>query len=184
MFPNISRNRDWFGTFILLHGEKEDCRRGRRHHHGPGERQRRGRGDIKYLLLGLIMEGPKHGYQLIKELEVRAGGFTRLSPGSVYPTLQLLEEGEYIVSEQVEGKKVYTITEAGRELLETHRALGNNQTESEEQPQLMELQSTVRDINELVLQVARSGKRELVAKLQAQLKQLKREIYLMLAEED
>jgi len=55
----------------------------------PGmERQRMPRGDIKYILLSLIEEAPQHGYQLIKELESRWGGFYRPSPGSVYPTLQ------------------------------------------------------------------------------------------------
>lgn len=51
---------------------------------------------------------------LIKELEARRGGFRRLSPGSVYPTFQMLEEAGYLTSEQVDGKRVYTITESGR----------------------------------------------------------------------
>jgi DNA-binding PadR family transcriptional regulator len=54
---------------------------------------------------------------LIKELEARRGGFRRPSPGSVYPTLQMLEEGGYLTSEEVDGKRVYTITESGRQFL-------------------------------------------------------------------
>jgi len=148
------------------------------------ERQRMPRGDIKYILLSLIEEAPQHGYQLIKELESRWGGFYRPSPGSVYPTLQLLEEGEYITSSQVEGKKVYTITDKGRELLANEKASGRRTPESEEQPQLVELKSTLRDINEVILQVARSGNKNRLNEVLSRLKQLKRDIYLMLAEEE
>src|SRR5687767_15997647 len=75
------------------------------------------RGDMKYLLLEILKEGPRHGYEIINNLEGKFRGY-RPSPGSVYPTLQMLEEGGFLTSEQVEGKKVYTITDAGRKLLE------------------------------------------------------------------
>ena len=58
-----------------------------------------------------------HGYEIINSMEARRGG-CRPSAGSVYPTLQMLEEGGYLTSEQVDGKKVYTITGEGRQLLE------------------------------------------------------------------
>src|SRR6202048_844306 len=76
-----------------------------------------GRGDMKYALLWLLQERPMHGYEMIKALEQRSGGFYTPSPGSIYPTLQMLEEGGYITGSEVEGKKVYTVTEAGRALL-------------------------------------------------------------------
>ena len=75
------------------------------------------RGDIKFLLLEILKEGPRHGYEIITGLEGRFRGY-RPSPGSVYPTLQMLEEGGFVTSKEVEGKKVYTITEAGLKLLE------------------------------------------------------------------
>src|SRR5918997_4520615 len=81
-----------------------------------GEFMRMRRGDIKFHLLEILKETPRHGYEIISELEKQSGGY-RPSPGSVYPTLQMLEEGGYLTSEQIEGKKVYTITEAGRKLL-------------------------------------------------------------------
>src|SRR5579884_2464852 len=85
---------------------------------GPGGRERFfGRGDMKYALLELVQERPMHGYEMIKALEARSGGFYSPSPGSIYPTLQMLEEGGYVTSNEVEGKKVYTITDAGRALL-------------------------------------------------------------------
>jgi DNA-binding PadR family transcriptional regulator len=63
----------------------------------------------------MLVDGPKHGYEVIRALEEHRG--VRPSAGSVYPTLQLLEDGGLVSSEQVEGKRVYTITESGRELL-------------------------------------------------------------------
>jgi DNA-binding PadR family transcriptional regulator len=83
---------------------------------GPGGEGGRffGRGDIKFVLLELLQERPMHGYEMIKALEEKTGGFYTPSPGSVYPTLQMLEDGGMVTSAEVEGKKVYTITDAGR----------------------------------------------------------------------
>ena len=72
------------------------------------------RGDIKYLILDLLNEKPSHGYEIIKELESRFCGFYTPSPGSVYPTLQMLEELGWVISEEKDGKKVYKITEKGK----------------------------------------------------------------------
>ncbi len=88
---------------------------------GPGGRMF-GRGDLKYALLELLQERPKHGYEMIKELENRAGGFYTPSAGAVYPTLQLLEDRGWVRSQTQEGKKVYTITDAGRQDLAEHQA--------------------------------------------------------------
>ena len=79
---------------------------------GPGERFF-GRGDLKYIILELLKEQPRHGYDIIRALEERMRGRYRPSPGSVYPTLQMLEDLGYVSSSQQEGKKVYTITEEG-----------------------------------------------------------------------
>src|SRR5262249_8587950 len=76
------------------------------------------RGDVKYFILEILAEGPRDGYDVITALEQKSGGRYRPSPGSVYPTLQLLEDGGFATVEAVDGKRVYTITEAGRALLE------------------------------------------------------------------
>src|SRR6266540_3292714 len=89
-------------------------------HFGRPRRQRRG--DIKYVLLELLAEQPRHGYELIKELEQRYAGFYWPSPGSVYPTLQLLEDEGHLTSETIDGKRVYTITDSGRQLLDEQRS--------------------------------------------------------------
>jgi DNA-binding PadR family transcriptional regulator len=92
-----------------------------------------GRGDLKYALLELLQERPKHGYEMIKELENRAGGFYTPSAGAIYPTLQLLEDRDWVRSATQEGKKVYTITDAGRQELAEHQA--RRQAEAERQRQ-------------------------------------------------
>lgn len=88
---------------------------------GPGPRMF-GRGDLKYGLLGLLEERPKHGYEMIKELEDMTGGFYSPSAGAIYPTLQLLEDRGWVSVETVEDRKRYTITAAGREALREYRA--------------------------------------------------------------
>lgn len=76
-----------------------------------------GRGDLKYALLELLRERPMHGYEMIKALEERAGGFYTPSAGAIYPTLQLMEDRGWVTSQTVDAKKVYTITDAGRQAL-------------------------------------------------------------------
>jgi DNA-binding PadR family transcriptional regulator len=74
-------------------------------------------GEVRLAILSLLSEGPKHGYRLMKEMAERSGGLYKASAGSVYPTLQQLEDEELILADQQAGKKVYSITEAGlREL--------------------------------------------------------------------
>ncbi len=74
-------------------------------------------GEVRLAILSLLSEGPKHGYQIMKELAERSGGIYRASAGSVYPTLQQLEDEELIASDTVGGKRCYHLTEAGiREL--------------------------------------------------------------------
>src|SRR6266567_2975697 len=71
-------------------------------------------GEIRLAILSLLSEGPKHGYQLMKEMKDRSGGMYRASAGSVYPTLQQLEDEGLIESEQKDGRRVYKLTDAGR----------------------------------------------------------------------
>ncbi|HMD71831.1 MAG TPA: PadR family transcriptional regulator [Bryobacteraceae bacterium] len=77
-----------------------------------------GSGEVRLAILSLLSEGPKHGYQLMKELAERSGGIYRASAGSVYPTLQQLEDEELIASDTVSGKRAYHLTEAGLRELE------------------------------------------------------------------
>jgi DNA-binding PadR family transcriptional regulator len=75
-------------------------------------------GEIRLALLSLLGEGPKHGYQLMKEMRERSNGAYRASAGSVYPTLQQIEDEELIESDQQSGRRVYRLTKAGKKELE------------------------------------------------------------------
>src|SRR5438270_8847748 len=86
-----------------------------------GRRQWFGAGDMKYVILKLLRDKPRHGYEVMKELEERMHGCYSPSPGTVYPTLQWLEDEGLVVAKDVEGKKVYEITEQGRQFLEEHK---------------------------------------------------------------
>jgi DNA-binding PadR family transcriptional regulator len=83
-------------------------------HRGRGRGGRRGRGDVRAAILALLAERPMHGYEMIQELEARTGGVWRPSPGSVYPTLQLLEDEGLIAGEEGEGRRRFTLTDTGR----------------------------------------------------------------------
>jgi len=88
---------------------------------GPRRRRRRRqmkwkifeRGDLKFVILRLISKRPMHGYEVMKALEEESKGYYRPSPGSVYPTLQMLEDEGYVTVEKREGKKIHTITDEG-----------------------------------------------------------------------
>ncbi len=90
----------------------------------PG-RERGGRGprvfapgDLKLLLLALIAEQPSHGYDLIRKIEGLFDGAYCPSPGVIYPTLTFLEESEMVLGDAQAGKKLYTVTDAGRSSLQ------------------------------------------------------------------
>ena len=122
-----------------MHGHRHSCgeRRYARHGFGLGGRfgghQRGGRGgrlgrvfdqgDLRYVLLQLISEKPRHGYELIKAIEEKFAGMYSPSPGIVYPNLNLLEELGYVRSEAAaEGtRKLYTITDEGTNYLASNR---------------------------------------------------------------
>ena len=88
----------------------------------PGRSGRRGRvfgrGDLKYVILSLLKERPMHGYEVMKALEDESKGCYTASPGSVYPTLQMLEDRGYVSSDQEDGKRVYRITDEGLAFLD------------------------------------------------------------------
>ena len=78
-------------------------------------------GEVKFVILRLLREKPMHGYEVIKALEERLGGCYTPSAGTVYPTLQLLEDQGYVRAEDRDGKKVYQITPDGEKFLEDNR---------------------------------------------------------------
>lgn len=154
---------------------------------GGGGRRRHRRGDLKYVLLELVAEQPRHGYELIKVLEERYAGFYRPSPGSVYPTLQLLEDEGSVTSESVEGKRVYTITDAGRRLLEEHQQRGGGRPGGERPGPDRDLDALHRGAMALqasIMQVARHGTPEQRRAALERLDATRREIYRILAQDE
>jgi len=105
-----------------------DRYQGEEHHgrHGRGGRSGLGRffahGDLRLVILNLIAEKPRHGYEIIKAIEEQVGGAYSPSPGVIYPTLTLLEDlGHVTVTSGEGGKKLHTITPAGQAYLDAYR---------------------------------------------------------------
>jgi len=90
---------------------------GGEHFHGFGHGSAFHKGNLKYVILDLLKEKPRYGYEIIRALEEQSHGFYTPSPGVVYPTLQMLEEMGYASSKEQDGKKVYTITKEGTKFL-------------------------------------------------------------------
>lgn len=109
------------------HTHSEQCQgHGKGHGHSHGKQSAHGhhtftrmvaararRGEVRAAILRLLSEQPMHGYQIIQELSARSGGIWNPSAGSVYPTLQLLVDSDLLTVSETEGKKVYSLTEAG-----------------------------------------------------------------------
>lgn len=126
--PRGGRGRGWEESSWegSREGPGEDPRGGRRgpERHGPGDRRgdrgpgggrgRARRGDARYILLDALRDGPKHGYEIIKTLEERSGGKYVPSPGTVYPTLQYLEDQGFVRASEEADRRIYQLTEAGQ----------------------------------------------------------------------
>src|SRR5471032_3247076 len=117
MEQNMTYDHRHFGRWARGFGG----RHGRSDHEG-----RRGRifdqGDLRLVMLALIAEHPRHGYDIIKALEEMTGGEYSPSPGVVYPTLTLLQEQGLADIVEADGKKLYGATDAGRAALEADKA--------------------------------------------------------------
>jgi DNA-binding PadR family transcriptional regulator len=126
-----------------------------------------------------------HGYDLIRELEERSGGAWRPSPGSIYPTLQLLEDEGLVTGEERDGKRVYTITESGRAELEERRTRGKG--EPWEFGELGEGFGQLREsgfqLASAALQVARTGSEAQRKQAAEILTDARRKLYALLAED-
>ena len=162
-------------------------RRRRHHRHfGPGEAfgRRAGRGDIRAAILALLVEEPMHGYQIIQELAERTGGVWRPSPGSVYPTLQQLEDEELVRETASEsGKRVYELTDAGREQAAAAPAPWTA-VAGESESELVALRDLVHQVMAATRQVASAGTTAQIEAAQAVLRDTRRALYRLLAEED
>jgi DNA-binding PadR family transcriptional regulator len=157
---------------------------------GPGERghRRGGRGqrpNVRPAILALLLERPMHGYEMIQELESRTGGIWRPSPGSIYPTLQLLEDEGLIEAEANGGRKRYTLTDAGRAEAET--AAQNPpwaQFTDDTMSQVQDFRDAAFGIMSALKQVGFNGTPEQRARALEILNETKRKLYAILADSE
>ena len=148
-------------------------------------RPRRGRGDVRAAILALLAERPMHGYEMIHELEARTGGVWRPSPGSVYPTLQLLEDEDLITGEEGEGRRRFTLTDAGRAEAERQGQRSPwEEVTAGVAPVAWNLRDAMGQIAQAFWSVANAGSEAQQAKALEVLKDTRRRLYAILAEGD
>lgn len=144
---------------------------------------RAGKGEVRAAVLALLAERPMHGYQIIREIEERSGGSWKPSAGSVYPTLQLLADEGSITAEESNGRKIYSLTEAGR--AEAADQQGASPWAAAETPPGAGFGSLPRagvELAQATAQVGRSGSPEQVQQAVAVLDEARRRIYAILAQ--
>ena len=148
-------------------------------HHGRGGRAVR-RGNVRFAILSVLQAGPMHGYQVITELETRTQGRWRPSAGSVYPTLQLLEDEGLLTSEELEGRRTYSLTDDGRSAAAEHPMT----LEAEEGSSAPSMRTLAMSVIGAARQVERIGTAEANAAAREILVDARRRIYRLLAEDD
>jgi DNA-binding PadR family transcriptional regulator len=158
---------------------------------GPGGPRGRGRkarrGDIRTASLLLLAEEPRNGYQIMQELEQRSEGVWRPSPGSVYPALQQLEDEGLIRSEEIDGRKLFALTDDGRAVVQergTEKPAPWAQMSGDVSDQMHELGNLMRGVASAFVQVIRTGSEEQIASAREVLAATRRDLYRILAEED
>ena len=155
--------------------------------HGEGHgRQRARRGALLGAVLTLLDERPMHGYELITELEDRSEGRWRPSPGAMYPALKKMVMHDLITAEDVDGKRQFSLTDAGRERLAEVRAKrDDNAGEPWEQTGTGgrgELRGTVAELIGQARQIGRFGTAEQIEQARGVFDDAKRKLYAILAE--
>jgi DNA-binding PadR family transcriptional regulator len=142
---------------------------------------RMGRGDVRTAVLALLAEKPMHGYQLIQEIQERSGGAWKPSPGSVYPTLQLLNDEGLITAEESNGRKTYSLTPEGRAAAD---AAGPWEAPAarESGGHRSALAKSGMELAQAAAQVGRSGSPEQVEQAVAALDEARRKLYSILAQ--
>jgi DNA-binding PadR family transcriptional regulator len=149
---------------------------------GGGGRGRRG--DVRAAVLALLAERPMHGYEMLQELARRTQDLWRPSPGSLYPALQLLEDQGLVRSVEEEGRRRFELTDSGR-AERAARPDGPLPWETmlrAADPGDMALSATLRQVQVAIGQVAEAGTTEQKTRAEALLAELRRQVYLLLAE--
>ncbi len=150
-----------------------------------GRGPRVGRGDVRAAILVLLAESPMHGYQVIQELTERSGGMWRPSPGSVYPTLQLLEDEGLVTSDEADGRRVFRPTPEGSKEAKRRTEEGGAPWEvpASEAP-MMELRDIGFQVAAALMQVARAGSATQIGQAKQILTDTRKRLYRLLAEDE
>ncbi|MFD3523414.1 PadR family transcriptional regulator [Streptomyces sp. NPDC058653] len=150
-----------------------------------GGRGRARRGDVRASILALLKDRPMHGYEMIQEIGERSGGAWRPSPGSVYPTLQLLEDEGLIASRSEGGKNLFTLTEAGRAEAESGpEAPWEEAGRGVDWETMNEIRQAGFGLMEAFGQVWKTGSTDQRQKALAVINDARKKLYLILADED
>jgi DNA-binding PadR family transcriptional regulator len=149
---------------------------------GPGPRM--GRGDVRAAILVLLSEGPRHGYQVIQDLTERTGGMWRPSPGSVYPTLQQLEDEGLVRSSESDGRRVYELTDAGRAEVQSRGDEPPPWEMSSGMEQVKAVGDEVQRLAAAFAQVVRTGNPSQFARARVIIAEARKGLYRLLAEDD
>jgi DNA-binding PadR family transcriptional regulator len=144
------------------------------------------RGDIRAAILAVLAEQPMNGYQIIQEIATRSGGVWKPSPGSIYPTLQQLEDEGLVRVETDAGRRAYTLTDEGRSYVTEHAdevsAPWQAMTEAGEDDD--GFKPLIGQVAAAVWQIVATGTPEQQAKGREALVEFRRKIYSILAEDD
>ncbi len=148
---------------------------------GPSER-----GSVKFEILSVLAEGPRHGYDVMLAIEQKRG--YRPSPGSIYPALQMLEDEEFIRGADEGGKRIYTITDKGSEHLRKHRESRETTEENGgDRVEFVELMTrgmrAFHGVRDAVKQIGRTGDLATLQRAVEILERVRRDLYAILAEE-
>ncbi len=145
---------------------------------GPAMR----RGEIRPLILGALAQKPMHGYEVIQALEEQSGGRWRPSAGSVYPTLQQLADEGLVTSQEVDGRRIYTLTDGGRTAAaaSTTRAPWD-ETDGDQEPDIRQLAIQLMGATMQVQQLGSQGARKEARRL---LTDVRRQMYRLLADDE
>ncbi|MGP2440033.1 PadR family transcriptional regulator [Streptomyces sp. JW3] len=150
-----------------------------------GPRGRARRGDVRASILALLKDRPMHGYEMIQEIAERSGGAWKPSPGSVYPTLQLLEDEGLIASESEGGKKLFALTESGRTAAdEGPEAPWEEASRGVDWEALNDIRQAGFGLMEAFGQVWKTGSKEQREKALAVINESRKKLYRILADED
>ena len=154
----------------------------------PSGGSRMARGDVRTAVLTLLAEKPMHGYQIITEIAERSGGTWKPSAGSVYPTLQLLADEGLITADEQNGRKTYSLTEAGAavaaETTETPAPWeGSGRDGSRDHARYSALPKAGVDLAAAAAQVGRTGSSEQVQQAVEVLDDARRKLYSILAQD-